>query len=145
MPAPSELPNQHASITCTIHFSQSDNHVILWSNDSVTCKSVFILSSPCTHLVTYLCDWDEISVKPRQCALLPVITTICAKWLNSLYSAPYAVLGLFCVVALICWWLGIRYIRRSAPYFVGPQKNHQTVKCQNSKQQELLRYLEKLC
>ena len=50
------------------------------------------------------------------CALLPEITTICIKWLNSLYPAPPAALGLFCVVALICWWLGIRYIRRSVPY-----------------------------
>ena len=76
----------------------------------MTCKSVFILSSPCTYSVTYWCDWDETSVKPRQCALLPEITTICAKWLNSLYLVPPTVLGLFYGVVMIYWWLGIRYM-----------------------------------
>ena len=31
-------------------------------------------------------------------------------------GTPPAALGLLCVVALICCWLGIRYIRRSMPY-----------------------------
>ena len=138
------LPNQCARITCTPPGSQSDNRMILWTINSVTCKSVFLLSSCCTYSVTYWCNWDEISVKLRQCVLPPEITTNCAKWLNSVYPAPLTVLRLFYVVALICQWLGIRYIRRSMPYKVGPPKNHQAAKCHQSNQQELLRYLEEL-
>ena len=59
MSAPSELPNQHARITCTIPHNQSDDHVILWANDSVTCKSVFILSS----LSTIQLPTDAIEMK----------------------------------------------------------------------------------
>ena len=29
-------------------------------------------------------------------------------------------LGLLCVVALIFWWLGIKYIREACPMKVGP-------------------------
>ena len=44
--------------------NQSGDRVISWTNGSMTCKSVFLLSPQCVYLSNCWSKWDESSVKP---------------------------------------------------------------------------------
>ena len=116
MPSFPGISNHSPHVTCTPPGNQLGHCMICWTNGSMTCQSVFLLSSHRIYTVTYWCNSDETSTKLTPCAPLPLITIICTKWLNSLCWAPTAVLGLLCEVPLICLWLSARYMRRSMPF-----------------------------
>ena len=111
--APQGITNQCPLITYTPPGNHLGIHGICSTNSSMMCKSVFILTSSMSYIVTSLTNSYKTSIKLRQCVQLPVITISCAKWLNSFSWAPPKAFRLLCLVPLICLWLGIKCIRRS--------------------------------
>ena len=114
------LSNQCHCITCTLPSSQSANCMMCSTNHHLTCKTVFLRNSPLAPNINYWSYGDKTCVKLRKCVQLTCLDIKGTKWLQSLPNVSKPPLELLCVVALIFWWLGIKYIREARPMKVGP-------------------------